>query len=149
MIMMIKCALHTELSFMALFSVSQTDEWLTAEDWWLRPWTQRTASAMFSTLTGTRSALKLNGSSCTLHIQPTHSRSVNLFAGLFDYITISPTISSIATLFKNILRNAQDVLQPYLEERVATSTALQPQKPTWNQQDSDQENSGPQWQRFF
>jgi len=31
----------------------------------------------------------------------------------------------------------------------ATSTALQPQKPTWNQQDSERENCGPQWQRFF
>jgi len=59
-----------------------------------------------------------------------------------------PTISSIAddvedTLFKSILRNAQHVLQSYLEER-PTSTALQPQKPTWNQQDSDRENCGPQ-----
>ena len=62
-----------------------------------------------------------------------------------------PTISSIAddvedTLFKSILRNAQHVLQPYGR---ATSTALPPKKPTWNQQDSDRQNCGPQWQRFL
>ena len=72
---------------------------------------------------------------------------------IVSYVGIKdpPTISSIAddvedTLFKSIQKRSTCIAA--LSGR-ATATALQPQKPTWNQQDSDWENCGPHDRDFY